>query len=98
MFFNKFARQFSRGKSAISNFPLAEIPLGGIIRCSFWCTGQNESPKVINEEYMDNHRRSRVKRNRKSGFRARMRTSKGRLTLSNKRRAGRSTNVKSALA
>jgi ribosomal protein L34 len=43
---------------------------------------------------MQNHRKSLVKRARKSGFRARMRTSKGRLTLSNKRRAGRSTNVK----
>lgn len=43
---------------------------------------------------MQNHRKSLVKRARKSGFRARMKTSKGRLTLSNKRRAGRSVNVK----
>lgn len=47
---------------------------------------------------MENHRRSKIKRSRKSGFRARMKTGKGRLTLSNKRRAGRSVNVKSALA
>ncbi|HPY77727.1 MAG TPA: 50S ribosomal protein L34 [Anaerohalosphaeraceae bacterium] len=43
---------------------------------------------------MQNHRKSFVKRARKSGFRARMRTSKGRLTLSNKRRRGRSVNVR----
>ena len=42
---------------------------------------------------MENHRKSRVKRNRKSGFRARMQTKKGRQTLSRKRRVGRSTNV-----
>jgi len=43
---------------------------------------------------MENHRISKVKRNRKSGFRARMQTKKGRQTLSRKRRVGRSTNVK----
>jgi ribosomal protein L34 len=43
---------------------------------------------------MENHRISMVKRNRKSGFRARMQTKKGRQTLSRKRRVGRSTNVK----
>ncbi|MBN2594361.1 MAG: 50S ribosomal protein L34 [Sedimentisphaerales bacterium] len=42
---------------------------------------------------MENHRKSRVKRNRKSGFRARMRTRDGRKTLSRKRRVGRSVNV-----
>ncbi|MCF7972410.1 MAG: 50S ribosomal protein L34 [Phycisphaerae bacterium] len=43
---------------------------------------------------MQNHRKSLVKRARKSGFRARQRTSKGHLTLSSKRRTGRSCNVK----
>ncbi|MFA5251665.1 MAG: 50S ribosomal protein L34 [Phycisphaerae bacterium] len=43
---------------------------------------------------MFNHRKSKIKKLRKSGFRARMRTSKGRKTISNKRRAGRSTNVR----
>jgi large subunit ribosomal protein L34 len=42
---------------------------------------------------MQNHRKSRVKRNRKSGFRARMRTKDGRKALSRKRRVGRSVNV-----
>jgi len=46
---------------------------------------------------MENHRKSRVKRNRKSGFRARMSTKKGRKTLSNKRHEGRSVNVSSHL-
>lgn len=44
---------------------------------------------------MENARKSKIKRARKSGFRARMATSKGRKTLSNKRRVGRSTNVRS---
>ncbi|HUW18093.1 MAG TPA: bL34 family ribosomal protein [Sedimentisphaerales bacterium] len=43
---------------------------------------------------LENHRWSKIKRSRKSGFRARMRTSKGRKTLSNKRRVGRSVNVR----
>lgn len=43
---------------------------------------------------MENHRKSLIKRARKHGFRVRMRTSKGRQTLSRKRRTGRSTNVK----
>jgi len=43
---------------------------------------------------LDNKRISRVKRARKSGFRARMRTKKGRQTISRKRRAGRSVNVR----
>jgi ribosomal protein L34 len=43
---------------------------------------------------MQNHRKSYAKRARKCGFLARQRTSKGRLTLSNKRRVGRSTNVR----
>ncbi|MFH1718487.1 MAG: 50S ribosomal protein L34 [Planctomycetota bacterium] len=46
---------------------------------------------------MENHRVSKVKRNRKSGFRARMQTKKGRQTLSRKRRAGRSVNVKAGM-
>lgn len=44
---------------------------------------------------MESRRKSRIKKLRKSGFRARMRTSKGRKTISNKRRAGRSVNVRS---
>ena len=43
---------------------------------------------------MQNHRKSLVKRARKSGFRARQRTSKGRATNNRKRRAGRAVNVK----
>lgn len=39
-------------------------------------------------------RRSLIKRARKHGFRARMRTSKGRRIISAKRRAGRSVNVR----
>ncbi len=42
---------------------------------------------------MQDHRKSKVKRARKSGFRARMQTKKGRHTLNRKRRAGRSVNV-----
>ena len=41
---------------------------------------------------MENHRKSRVKRMRKSGFRARMRTSSGRKLTNSRRRAGRSVN------
>ncbi|MHC4075379.1 MAG: 50S ribosomal protein L34 [Planctomycetota bacterium] len=41
---------------------------------------------------MENHRKSKIKKLRKSGFRARMRTKKGRKILSNKRREGRSVN------
>ncbi|MDD5327208.1 MAG: 50S ribosomal protein L34 [Phycisphaerae bacterium] len=44
---------------------------------------------------MESRRKSSIKKLRKSGFRARMRTSKGRKTISNKRRAGRPTNVRS---
>jgi len=40
-------------------------------------------------------RRSRVKRARKFGFRARMRTKDGRNTINAKRRAGRSITVRS---
>ncbi len=39
-------------------------------------------------------RRSLVKRARKFGFRARMRTTNGRKTLNRKRRVGRSVNVR----
>lgn len=39
------------------------------------------------------HKVSRVKRKRKLGFRARMKTTNGRKTLNRKRRAGRSLNV-----
>ncbi len=39
-------------------------------------------------------RRSLIKRVRKHGFRARMRTSLGRKLISRKRRAGRSVNVR----
>jgi len=42
---------------------------------------------------MLNHRKSRVKRNRKSGFLNRSRSKKGRKILSSKRRAGRKVNV-----
>lgn len=41
-------------------------------------------------------RASKIKRARKSGFRARMRTRNGRKTLSRKRRVGRSVNVRDA--
>ncbi|MCC7192776.1 MAG: 50S ribosomal protein L34 [Phycisphaeraceae bacterium] len=39
-------------------------------------------------------RRSLVKRRRKFGFRARMKTSKGRRMINRKRRVGRSVNVR----
>ncbi len=39
------------------------------------------------------HRISKVKRARKLGFRARMKTKKGRQTINNKRRAGRKVQV-----
>jgi large subunit ribosomal protein L34 len=39
------------------------------------------------------HKKSAVKRARKLGFRARMRTKKGRQMISRKRRAGRSVQV-----
>lgn len=40
------------------------------------------------------HRLSKIKRKRKYGFRARMRTSKGRKMLNRKRRVGRKLNVR----
>jgi large subunit ribosomal protein L34 len=43
---------------------------------------------------MESRRKSNIKKLRKSGFRARMRTHKGRKTISRKRRAGRSLNVR----
>jgi large subunit ribosomal protein L34 len=39
------------------------------------------------------HKTSKVKRARKIGFRARMRTKNGRKTINNKRRAGRKVQV-----
>ncbi|MBC8218806.1 MAG: 50S ribosomal protein L34 [Planctomycetes bacterium] len=45
---------------------------------------------------MMNHRKSLVKRRRKHGFRARQRTARGREIHGNKRRVGRSCNVKSS--
>jgi ribosomal protein L34 len=42
---------------------------------------------------MENHRISKVKRYRKSGFHARMRTKNGRKILSRKRRVGRPVNI-----
>lgn len=43
---------------------------------------------------MNTHRKSLRKRARTQGFRARMRTQKGRQILSRKRRVGRSVNIK----
>ena len=43
---------------------------------------------------MENKRISKVKKARKSGFRVRMQTHKGRNTISRKRRVGRSVNVR----
>jgi len=42
---------------------------------------------------LENHRNSKIKRIRKSGFRARMKTSKGRKLVNAKRRRGRSVNT-----
>jgi large subunit ribosomal protein L34 len=42
---------------------------------------------------MENARKSRIKRMRKSGFRTRMRTTKGRQMINRKRRAGRTVNT-----
>jgi ribosomal protein L34 len=38
---------------------------------------------------MENHRISKIKKSRKSGFRAKMRTKDGRKAINNKRRLGR---------
>jgi len=46
---------------------------------------------------MEQHRMSKVKRNRKSGFLVRMRTSKGRKLINRKRRVGRSVNVRKTM-
>ncbi len=42
---------------------------------------------------MENHRISKIKKLRKMGFRARMKTKKGRMMINRKRRAGRCVNV-----
>jgi len=42
----------------------------------------------IRRNILENHRKSRIKRVRRSGFRARMRTRSGRKILSNKRKKG----------
>lgn len=41
------------------------------------------------KEYMENHRISKIKKKRKSGFRARMRTKDGRKTINKHRRIGK---------
>ncbi|MCF7956361.1 MAG: 50S ribosomal protein L34 [Phycisphaerae bacterium] len=41
---------------------------------------------------LKDHRKSKIKKLRKSGFRARMKTSKGRNMISSKRRVGRCVN------
>ena len=46
------------------------------------------------KEDMENHRKSHIKKKRKSGFRARMKTYGGRKVLANKRRANKHANVK----
>lgn len=54
-------------------------------------------PPKSRESTMSTHypkRRSLIKRARKFGFRARMRTSNGRKMINAKRRAGRSVNVR----
>ncbi len=42
---------------------------------------------------MQNHRNSKIKKLRKSGFRARMKTSNGRKLINRRRRVGRSVNT-----
>ncbi|MFH1369811.1 MAG: bL34 family ribosomal protein [Planctomycetota bacterium] len=46
---------------------------------------------------MEQHRMSKIKRKRKSGFLVRMRTSKGRKLINRKRRVGRSVNVRKSM-
>ncbi|MBI5863801.1 MAG: 50S ribosomal protein L34 [Planctomycetes bacterium] len=46
---------------------------------------------------MEHHRKSYVKRRRKHGFRARMRTVGGRKTINRKRRVGRRVNVRAKI-
>lgn len=43
------------------------------------------------------HRKSRIKRKRKQGFRARMRTAGGRKIIRRRRRLGRRINVRSSM-
>lgn len=53
-----------------------------------------EYKEIEQEIPVKNHRKSLVKRARKSGFRARQRTMKGRATNNRKRSSGRTVNVK----
>ncbi|MGA2071144.1 MAG: 50S ribosomal protein L34 [Sedimentisphaerales bacterium] len=46
---------------------------------------------------MFNHRKSKIKRRRKSGFLVRMQTSKGRKMINRKRRVGRSVSVRKTM-
>jgi ribosomal protein L34 len=46
------------------------------------------------KEDMENHRKSHIKKKRKSGFRARMKTYGGRKVLANKRRENKHAKVK----
>ena len=47
----------------------------------------------IRRSSLENHRTSKIKRIRKSGFRARMKSGKGRKLVNRRRRAGRSVNT-----
>jgi len=50
--------------------------------------------KSLNGAKMENHRKSRIKKKRKSGFLAKMRTKGGRNILSRRRRAKRSLKLR----
>jgi ribosomal protein L34 len=51
------------------------------------------TPYQVKED-MENHRKSHIKKKRKSGFRARMKTYGGRIVLGNKRRANKHAKAK----
>lgn len=51
----------------------------------------------IRRQGVENHRKSKIKRRRKSGFLVRMRTSKGRKMINRKRRVGRSVSVRKTM-